>query len=119
MRDRAATYLLLAPAALVFGALFVLPLAYFLVISFWRVRLFKLQPDFTLLNYGQVFELHLPTLVFTLSLALLVAALTTMLGFIYAYLIRFKDGREVKSGDYLTERLKEIEAPKKPQPPKE
>src|SRR5262245_7693271 len=92
MRDRAATYLLLAPAALVFGALFVLPLAYFLVISFWRVRLFKLQPDFTPFNYGQVFELHLPTLVFTLSLALLVAALTTMLGFIYAYLIRFRAG---------------------------
>ncbi len=93
MRERAATYLLLAPAALVFGALFVLPLAYFLVISFWRVRLFKLQPDFTFLNYGQVFELHLPTLVFTLALALLVAALTTILGFVYAYLIRFKAGR--------------------------
>jgi spermidine/putrescine transport system permease protein len=93
MRDRAATYLLLAPATLVFGALFVLPLAYFLIISFWRVRLFKLQPDFTLLNYGQVFDLHLPTLVFTLSLALLVAALTTALGFAYAYLIRFKAGR--------------------------
>lgn len=29
------------------------------------------------------------------------------------YLIRFKDGREVKSGDYLLERLKEIEKPKK------
>jgi hypothetical protein len=33
------------------------------------------------------------------------------------YLIRFKDGREVKSGDYLSERLKEIESPKKPWPP--
>lgn len=30
------------------------------------------------------------------------------------YLIRFKDGREVKAGDYLSERLKEIEKPKKP-----
>ncbi len=30
------------------------------------------------------------------------------------YFIRFKDGREVKSGDYLSERLKEIENPKKP-----
>lgn len=30
------------------------------------------------------------------------------------YLIRFKDGREVKAGDYLSERLKEIESPKKP-----
>jgi hypothetical protein len=30
------------------------------------------------------------------------------------YLIRFKDGREVNSGDFLSERLKEIENPKKP-----
>ena len=30
------------------------------------------------------------------------------------YLIRFKDGREVKSAEYLSERLKEIENPKKP-----
>lgn len=28
------------------------------------------------------------------------------------YLIRFADGREVKAGDYLSERLKEIENPK-------
>jgi spermidine/putrescine transport system permease protein len=93
MRDRSAPYLLLAPAALIFGTLFVLPLIYFLVISFWRVRLFKLKPDFTFVNYLQVFELHLPTLIFTLSLAFLVAVLTTALGFTYAYLIRFKAGR--------------------------
>jgi spermidine/putrescine transport system permease protein len=93
MRERATTYLLLAPAAAIFGALFILPLAYFLVISFWRVQLFKLQPDFTLTNYYQVFELHLPTLVFTLWLALVIAVITTALGFIYAYLIRFKAGR--------------------------
>ena len=30
------------------------------------------------------------------------------------YRIRFKDGREVKSGEYLLERLKEIENPPKP-----
>lgn len=30
------------------------------------------------------------------------------------YLIRFKNGKEVKSGDYLADRLKEIEKPKKP-----
>src|SRR4029079_3463319 len=61
-------------------------------ISFWRVVLFKPKPNFTFSNYFQVFELHLPTLVFTLGLALLVAGLTTALGFIYAYLIRFKAG---------------------------
>jgi spermidine/putrescine transport system permease protein len=93
MRDRGATYLLLAPAAVIFGTLFVLPLAYFLVISFWRVQLFKLKPDFSFVNYLQVFELHLPTLVFTLWLAFVIALLTTALGFFYAYLIRFKAGR--------------------------
>ncbi|HEY7748412.1 MAG TPA: ABC transporter permease [Aestuariivirgaceae bacterium] len=93
MRDRGATYLLLAPAAFIFGALFVLPLAYFLVISFWRVELFRLKPDFIFTNYLLVVELHLPTLVFTLGLALVIAVLTTALGFIYAYLIRFKAGR--------------------------
>jgi spermidine/putrescine transport system permease protein len=93
MRDRGATYLLLAPAGVIFGTLFVLPLTYFLVISFWRVELFKLKPDFTFANYLQVFELHLPTLLFTLGLALVIAMLTTSLGFVYAYLIRFKAGR--------------------------
>jgi spermidine/putrescine transport system permease protein len=93
MRDRGATYLLLAPAALIFGTLFILPLAYFLVISFWRVVLFRLKPDLTIANYLQVFELHLPTLLFTLGLALVIAVVTTCLGFVYAYLIRFKAGR--------------------------
>ena len=70
-----------------------LPLIYFFVISFWRVLLFKLKPDFTFVNYGQVYDQHAATLAFTLGLAFVVAALTTALGFIYAYLIRFKAGR--------------------------
>jgi spermidine/putrescine transport system permease protein len=93
MRERRTTYLLLAPALTIFGILFVLPLIYFFVISFWRVLLFKLKPDFTFVNYGQVYDQHAATLAFTLSLAFIVAALTTALGFIYAYLIRFKAGR--------------------------
>jgi len=93
MRERRTTYLLLAPAMAIFGILFVLPLLYFFVISFWRVLLFKLKPDFTFVNYGQVYDQHSATLAFTLGLAFIVAALTTALGFIYAYLIRFKAGR--------------------------
>ncbi len=93
MRERRTTYLLLAPAMAIFGILFVLPLLYFFVISFWRVLLFKLKPDFTFVNYGQVYDQHSATLGFTLGLAFIVAALTTALGFIYAYLIRFKAGR--------------------------
>src|SRR6185437_4668273 len=71
----------------------VLPLIYFFVISFWRVVLFKLKPDFTFANYGQVYDQHTATLVFTLRLAFIVAGLTTVFGFIYAYLIRLKAGR--------------------------
>jgi spermidine/putrescine transport system permease protein len=93
MRGRATTILLLAPAAAILGGLFLAPLGYFLVISFWRVVLFKLKPDATLFNYGRFAELHLSTLVFTLELALVVALATTALGFAFAYLIRFKAGR--------------------------
>jgi spermidine/putrescine transport system permease protein len=93
MRGRGTTVLLLAPAVAILAALFLVPLGYFLVISFWRVVLFKLKPDATLLNYGQFVELHLGTLAFTLELAFVVALLTTALGFAYAYLIRFKAGR--------------------------
>jgi spermidine/putrescine transport system permease protein len=93
MRERWTIYLLLAPALAIFGILFMLPLLYFLVLSFWRKVLFALKPDFTFVNYGQTFDQHSATLVFTLGLALIVAALTTALGFIYAYLIRFKAGR--------------------------
>ena len=70
MRERSGPYLLLIPAAAIFGILFVLPLIYFFVISFWRVLLFKLKPDFSFINYGQTFELHSHTLIFTLGLAL-------------------------------------------------
>jgi spermidine/putrescine transport system permease protein len=93
MRERATPYLLLAPALAIFGILFVGPLLYFFVISFWRVLLFKLKPDFTFVNYGQVYDQHAATLAFTLGLAFVVATVTTALGFIYAYLIRFKAGR--------------------------
>ncbi len=93
MRERATPYLLLAPALAIFGILFVGPLLYFFVISFWRVLLFKLKPDSSFLNYGQTFDQHAATLAFTLGLAFVVAALTTALGFVYAYLVRFKAGR--------------------------
>ncbi len=92
MRERSGPYLLLIPAGAIFSVLFVLPLIYFFVISFWRVLLFKLIPDFSFVNYVQTFALHLSTLIFTLGLALVVAALTAALGFIYAYLVRFKAG---------------------------
>lgn len=93
MENRRAAYWLIAPTAAIFGALFVAPFVYFFVISFWSVKAFKLLPDFTFKNYIRTFAEHSDTLAFTLGLALVIALLTTALGFIYAYLIRFKVGR--------------------------
>jgi len=93
MREHRIRALLLAPATIIFFVLFVLPVAYFFIISFWRKVLFAMQPDFTFVNYVQVYDQHVGTLAFTLSLAFIVAVLTTTLGFVYAYIVRFKAGR--------------------------
>jgi spermidine/putrescine transport system permease protein len=94
MPERRTTLLLLAPATLIFLGLFVAPSIYYFIISFWTVKLFKMRPDFTFANYGRAFtDAHLPTLILTLGLGLSVALLTTVLGFIFAYIIRFKAGR--------------------------
>src|SRR5215510_3099390 len=68
MREHRLTALLLAPAMAIFAILFILPLVYFFVISFWRKVLFAMQPDFTAVNYGAVYDQHLATLAFTLAL---------------------------------------------------
>lgn len=86
------SYLLIAPTAGVFGALFVAPFVYFLVISFWIVQRYKLTPDFTFANYDKTFQSYLEVGVFTVVMAGVIALLTTVLGFIYAYLIRFRAG---------------------------
>ena len=46
----------LIPAMLVFAGLFVLPLAYFLVISFWTVRARMMQPALSLANYAEALK---------------------------------------------------------------
>ena len=93
MESRKLPYLLIAPAAAIFALLFVAPFAYFFVISFWQVRLYKLRAEFTLANYARVGTDYLEVGLFTIGLALTVALLTTLLGFIYAYIVRFRAGR--------------------------
>lgn len=93
MRGRAGPWLLTAPAGLVFAGLFVVPFAYFLLISFWSVKLYRLTPGFSLRNYAQALGNYIDVGIFTVSLALVTAALTTALGFLYAWIIRFKAGR--------------------------
>jgi len=81
------------PAVIVFALFFAAPFSYFLVVSFWRIRLFKLRPDFVFENYVGVFENYLYPLGFTFCIALLIAVLTVLLAFAIAYLIRFVAGR--------------------------
>jgi spermidine/putrescine transport system permease protein len=81
------------PAFAVFALLFVGPLAFFLVVSFWRLRAYRLVPDFTLDNYIDVWQEYLHSAIFTLLISLLIAIITTVIGFMIAYLARFRAGR--------------------------
>ncbi|MEX2650792.1 MAG: ABC transporter permease [Alphaproteobacteria bacterium] len=92
MHGRRASYLLIAPAAAIFGALFVLPFGYFLVISFWVVKTYQLTPDFTPANYVKTYDSYLEVGLFTLAIAAVIALATTVMSFVYAYLIRFRAG---------------------------
>jgi spermidine/putrescine transport system permease protein len=83
----------LAPAVLVFLGLFVAPLAYFLVISFWSVKARIMRPDFTAANYLSTWSQYGDVLANTLAIAGAIALLTTAIAFCFAYAIRFKSGR--------------------------
>ena len=92
----------LAPATLIFAGLFVAPLTYFLVISFWSVRARIMRPDLTLKNYLATFTEYGDTLVDTLILALLISLSTTILAFGFAWVIRFRAGRWANALLFLT-----------------
>lgn len=86
-------YLLIAPSAAIFTLLFIAPFAYFLVLSFWSVKSYKLTPDFKPFNYARAVGDYVEVGLVTLGIALVVALLTTIAGFLYAYIIRFRAGR--------------------------
>jgi spermidine/putrescine transport system permease protein len=81
------------PALLVFLALFVAPLIYFFVVSFWTVRALKMRPDFSTANYVETIAGYGDVLANTLVIAFAIALVTTFLAFLFAYAIRFKLGR--------------------------
>ena len=83
----------LMPASAVFVALFVLPLVYFFVISFWSVRARIMRPAFSLDNYAESLREYGGVLSFTTLTAGGVAVLTTVVAFAFAYAIRFRLGR--------------------------
>ena len=92
MRAERGPWALLLPAAAVFMALFVLPLLLFFVISFWRIRLFALVPGFSVANYARTFHDYAGSIVFTFTIALAIAILTTVVAFGFAYVVRFRAG---------------------------
>jgi spermidine/putrescine transport system permease protein len=85
--------LLLAPAALVWTLLFFAPLLFFFMIGFWSVRSRIMRADFTLKNYAAAVTDYGDVLVYTLGMALAIAAATTALAYGFAYAIRFRAGR--------------------------
>lgn len=85
-------YWLVAPSALVFVALFIAPIAFFVVLSFWQVEYFELSTDPTLANYQDVFARYANVMGYTVFVATATALLTTLLGFAFSFLARFRAG---------------------------
>ncbi|MGE0117839.1 MAG: ABC transporter permease [Dongiaceae bacterium] len=86
-------WLLPLPAAAVFVGLFVAPMAFFFAMSFWTKKAMRIVPDFTLSNYVDAVEKYTGVIAATLGIAFATAAVTTLVAFAFAYLIRFKAGR--------------------------
>lgn len=84
---------LLLPAAMVFAGLFLVPLAFFVVISFWQKKSFAMLPAFVFDNYQRVATNYGDVLLFTLGLALVTAFICLVWGFFFAYAVRFRAGR--------------------------
>jgi len=83
---------LIAPSVMIFTILFLIPISYFFVLSFWQVHAYRLQAGFTLDQYMKVFSDYLAPLGYTFMIAMTIALVTTTVAFTYAYFCRFKAG---------------------------
>ncbi len=83
----------LLPAGLLYAGVFVAPLLFFFVISFWSVKSRILRPDFTVKNYVATWVQYWDSMANTMAVALMIAAVTTVLAFGFAYAVRFKAGK--------------------------
>ena len=86
-------FLLITPAIAIFSFLFVLPFIYFFLISLWKIKFFKLIKDFNLVNYEKAIFNYVEIFLNTYSISIPVAIVTTIIGFYYSYLARFKTGK--------------------------
>ena len=67
-------------------------MAFFVVLSFWQVEYFELSTEPTIANYRDVFANYWHVMGFTVVLATSTALLTTVLGFVFSFLARFRAG---------------------------
>ena len=90
MTNRRLPYVLTSPSAIIFIATFVVPFIYFFVISFWTVDYFDMVRTASLDNYREMAEKYVGVSVYTLWLSVITALMTVMVGFLYAFIARFK-----------------------------
>src|SRR5215208_5963317 len=90
-----ATYLLVAPMALVFLLFFVVPMTLVMAVSFFDYEAYDmLIPAFSLQNYVDVFseQVTWDTYLSTIKFCVVVWAITLVLGFAIAYYLAFYVG---------------------------
>ncbi len=90
MTGRTLPLILTLPSAIIFIATFVLPFVYFFIISFWVVDYFELTPAATLVNYREMADRYVGVSAYTLWLSTVTALATVAIGFLYAFIARFK-----------------------------
>jgi spermidine/putrescine transport system permease protein len=80
---------LVVPSWSVFTLIFAAPLAYFFLLSFWRVKFGRPVADFTFSNYTNVINTYGNSISFTFWVAFAIASIVTVLAFAFAYYVRF------------------------------
>ena len=90
MTGRTLPLILTLPSAIIFIATFVLPFIYFFIISFWIVVYFELTPAATMANYQEMADRYVSVSLYTLWLSTVTALATVAIGFLYAFIARFK-----------------------------
>ena len=86
-----AAYLQAAPLALILGAFLLVPVVMIAVVSFWDYDFARLYPDLVLTNYAETLGSSVTwrTYLNTLKYAVIVLALTLLIGFWVAYFLAF------------------------------
>lgn len=76
-----------------YGGLFGAAGIYFFAMSFWKVKSFRVVPEFSFANYQRVLTTNTESFIQTLAIAFAIATMATVIGFFYAWIARFKAGR--------------------------